>query len=563
MDRSELLSNRLTFQVFLMECWKHLRLPSPTPIQLDISEYIGDLRKSPRRVVVEAFRGVGKSYITSAYVCYRLLLNPDIKCLVVSASKVRADDFSTFTQRLIKEMPILEELIPREGQRDSKISFDVGPSKAAHAPSVKSVGITGQLSGSRADLIIADDIEIPSNSQTQMMREKLGESIKEFDAVLSPGGQVIFLGTPQCEQTIYDVLPQRGYEMRIWTARFPLEAQREKYLGRISPFINELVDKAGMTPGEPTDPLRFSEEDLMERELSYGKSGFALQFMLDTSLSDLDRYPLKLNDLVVMDLSTDTAPETLVFQRAPYLQIEDIPMVGLHGDKWYRPLDIGSKWIPYEGSVLAVDPSGRGRDETSWCVVKMLSGNLFLVAQGGVHGGGYSDEVMGMLCKQAKNHKVNLVLVESNFGDGMFQALLEPHLKKIYPVGIEEVRHQTQKEKRIIDVLEPVMNQHRLIVDTQVVHQDFQSTQHLPPEAALSFQLFYQMTRITKDRGALRHDDRLDCLAMGVRYWVDRMNVEQQEAQSLRKEEEVDQMLEDFMEGISLVTGKPQTNLVN
>ena len=563
MDRSELLSNRLTFQVFLMECWKHLRLPSPTPIQLDISEYIGDLRKSPRRVVVEAFRGVGKSYITSAYVCYRLLLNPDIKCLVVSASKVRADDFSTFTQRLIKEMPILEELIPREGQRDSKISFDVGPSKAAHAPSVKSVGITGQLSGSRADLIIADDIEIPSNSQTQMMREKLGESIKEFDAVLSPGGQVIFLGTPQCEQTIYDVLPQRGYEMRIWTARFPLEAQREKYLGRISPFINELVDKAGMTPGEPTDPLRFSEEDLLERELSYGKSGFALQFMLDTSLSDLDRYPLKLNDLVVMDLSTDTAPETLVFQRAPYLQIEDIPMVGLHGDKWYRPLDIGSKWIPYEGSVLAVDPSGRGRDETSWCVVKMLSGNLFLVAQGGVHGGGYSDEVMGMLCKQAKNHKVNLVLVESNFGDGMFQALLEPHLKKIYPVGIEEVRHQTQKEKRIIDVLEPVMNQHRLIVDTQVVHQDFQSTQHLPPEAALSFQLFYQMTRITKDRGALRHDDRLDCLAMGVRYWVDRMNVEQQEAQSLRKEEEVDQMLEDFMEGISLVTGKPQTNLVN
>ena len=562
MDRSELLANRLTFQVFLQECWKHLRLPSPTPIQLDISEYIGDPRKSPRRVVVEAFRGVGKSYITSAYVCYRLLLNPDIKCLVVSASKVRADDFSTFTQRLIKEMPILEELIPREGQRDSKISFDVGPSKAAHAPSVKSVGITGQLSGSRADLIIADDIEIPSNSQTQMMREKLGESIKEFDAVLSPGGQVIFLGTPQCEQTIYDILPQRGYEMRIWTARFPLEAQREKYLGRISPFINELVDKAGMKPGEPTDPLRFSEEDLLERELSYGKSGFALQFMLDTSLSDMDRYPLKLSDLIVMDLSTDTAPETLVFQRAPYLQIEDIPCVGLHGDKWYRPLDIGAKWIPYEGSVLAIDPSGRGRDETSWCVVKMLAGNLFLVAQGGIQGG-YSDEVMGMLCKQAKNHKVNLVLIESNFGDGMFQALLEPHLKKIYPVGIEEVRHQTQKEKRIIDCLEPVMNQHRLIVDTQVVHQDFQSTQHLPPEAGLSFQLFYQMTRVTKDRGALRHDDRLDCLAMGVRYWVDRMNVEQQEAQSLRKEEELDQMLEDFVEGISLVTGKPQTNLVN
>jgi len=35
--------------------------------------------------------------------------------------------------------------------------------------------------------------------------------------------------------------------------------------------------------------------------------------------------------------------------------------------------------------------------------------------------------------------------------------------------------------------------------------------------------LAYQMTRITRDRGALSHDDRLDVLAMAVKYWVDQM----------------------------------------
>lgn len=499
---------------------------------------------------------MGKSYITSAYVCYRLLLEPNLKCLVVSASKIRADDFSTFTQRLIKEMEILHELEPREGQRDSKISFDVGPARASHAPSVKSVGITGQLAGSRANLIIADDIEIPSNSMTQMMRDKLSESIKEFDAVLSPDGQIIFLGTPQCEQSIYEMLPERGYNMRIWPSRFPEEGQRDRYQGKLSPFITSLSGE----PGEPTDPLRFSETDLTERELSYGKSGFALQFQLDTSLSDEDRYPLKLFDLTVMDLNTDKAPETIIHQRMPHLHLQELPNVGLRGDKWYGPMDIIGQWVVYEGSVLAIDPSGRGKDETSWCVVKMLGGNLFLIAQGGVLGG-YTDDVMTMLSHQAKAHHVSLILVESNFGDGMFQALLEPHLRKIHPVSIEEIRSQTQKEKRIIDCLEPVMNQHRLIVNTKVIEEDYRSTQHLPPEKALTYQLFYQMSRITKDRGCLRHDDRLDCLSMAVGYWVDRMTVEQKEAKELRDAEGVDQMLEDFLDGVSLVTGRPANSL--
>jgi flagellin-like hook-associated protein FlgL len=125
--------------------------------------------------MVQAFRGVGKSHLTSAYVVWRLLCDPECKILVISASKERADSFSTFTQRLIAELAGLEYLIPDSSQRNSKIAFDVGPAMASHSPSVKSVGITGQITGSRADLIVADDIEVLNNSGTQ---QNIGVALK-------------------------------------------------------------------------------------------------------------------------------------------------------------------------------------------------------------------------------------------------------------------------------------------------------------------------------------------------------------------------------------------------
>ena len=74
---------------------------------------------------------------------------------------------------------------PSEDQRQSKISFDVKPARASHQPSVKSVGIFGQLTGARANLIVADDIETSSNTATVGMRDKLSEAVKEFESIIS------------------------------------------------------------------------------------------------------------------------------------------------------------------------------------------------------------------------------------------------------------------------------------------------------------------------------------------------------------------------------------------
>ena len=536
------------FRNFMYIVWKHLNLPDPTPVQYDMADYI---QNCPRRAIIEAFRGVGKSYITAAFVVHQLLLDPQKKFMVVSASKQRADDFSTFTQRLILELPICQHLIATSEQRWSKIAFDVRPALASGSPSVKSVGITGQLTGSRADIIIADDIEVPNNSMTQMMREKLSEAVKEFDAVLKPEGKILYLGTPQCEMSLYNTLTERGYKMRVWTARYPSVEDAEKAYGdRLAPTLWDAMHEAeSPLDGNPVDPMRFDDEDLMERELSYGRSGFALQFMLDTSLSDTDRYPLKLSDLMVMSIDKDKAPEKLVY--GVMKEIKELPNVGLVGDKYFAPEATIGDYVDYDGSVLVIDPSGRGQDETAYAVVKMLNGYLYVADCAGISGG-YSEATLTKLCNIAKEHKVNVVLVESNFGDGMFTELLKPFLKKIYPVTTEEVRHSKQKELRIIDTLEPVMNQHKLIIDPKVIQKDYDSLQHHPPEKAQRYMLTYQMTRVTKQRGALAHDDRLDALAMGVAYWVEQMAADVDMEMKERKEELLMNELDKFVNGYNI-----------
>ena len=531
------------FRNFLYLVWKHLNLPDPTPLQYDIAEY---LQHGPKRSVIMAFRGVGKSWITSAFVVHQLLLDPAKNILVVSASKNRSDDFSTFTLRIIQEIPILKGLKPSENQRFSKIAFDVGPAPASHAPSVKSLGISSQLTGSRADIIVADDVEVANNSATQGMRDKLDEQVKEFDAIIKPldSSRIIFLGTPQCEDSIYNKLRERGYKSRIWPSEYPDDTEAtNNYGGDLAPLIADNI--ASDTVGTSTEPLRFTDLDLEERKMSYGRTGYALQFMLNPKLSDADRYPLKINDLIISDVDVDLAPEKIVWSSDPDNTDRDLPNVGLAGDRFRRPSSTVGDMIPYSGSVLSIDPSGRGKDETGYAVVKMLNGQLYVPDAGGIKGG-YEEGTLKQLVAIAKDNKVNIVVIESNFGDGMFMELIKPLFRTTYPVTIEEVRHNKQKELRIVDTLEPVLNSHRLVIDPKVITYDYKSALSYPIEQQTRYMLMYQLSRITRDRGSLVHDDRLDALSIAVGYWVQQMASDADQSMVDRQQELLHKELQDF-----------------
>ena len=132
---------------------------------------------------------------------------------------------------------------------------------------------------------------------------------------------------------------------------------------------------------------------------------------------------------------------------------------------------------------------------------------------------------------------------------------------------MSEVRHNTQKERPIIDVLEPVMNQHRLVMDKKVIQKDFDSCQHLPPEQAFRYQLMYQMTRLTADRGALTNDDRFDALAMACQYWVDAMAQDVEHRMVVLKEEltaaELNRLREQASVGFAVITGHQSEKAIN
>ena len=303
--------------------------------------------------------------------------------------------------------------------------------------------------------------------------------------------------------------------------------------------------------GKSTDPKRFSDTDLMEREASYGRSGFQLQFMLDTSLSDANRYPLKLSDLSVMDIPLEDGPSKVIWASGPDQIIGNDPdlfCVGFGGDRFYRPMEIQTPYQPYQGSVLYIDPAGRGKDETGYSVVKQLNGLLYCTAWGGFLGG-YDERNLAFLARLAEIQKVKLVLVEPNFGDGMFAQLLRPVMAKIHPqCSIEDSEWaKGQKELRIIDTLEPVMNQHRLIMDRKVLIQDYRSTQSYATESALKYQGCYQMTRLTRDRGSLAHDDRLEALAGAVGHWTAHMAKDVDKSKDQYRAKMLDEELRGFM----------------
>ncbi len=532
------------FKLFLQALWDQLDLPSPTRAQYAIADYI---QHGPKRLQVQAFRGVGKSWITGAFVLWTLFKDPEKKIMIISASKERADNMSIFLQKLIIETPWLNHLQPKsDDARWSRISFDVNCSPH-QAPSVKSVGITGQLTGSRADLMVLDDIEVPGNSMTEMMREKLLQLCTEAESILTPydNSRIMYLGTPQTTFTVYRKLAERNYKPFIWPARFPKDIT--PYEGLIAPQLQEDIDN-GALPWDCTDPDRFDDDDLVDREASMGRSNFALQFMLDTSLSDAEKFPLKMADLVITSVNPTDAPDNVVWCSDPANILKDLPTVGLPGDYFYSPMQLQGEWSPYTETICSVDPSGRGADETAAAYISQKNGILYL-HEVRAYRDGYSDNTLLDILRGCKKYGATTLVVESNFGDGIVAELFKKHIIQTKQrILVEEVRANVRKEERIIDTLEPILNQHRLVVNKSVVEWDYNSNRDAAPEERLLYMLFYQMSRMCRSKYAVKHDDRLDCLAQGVKYFIDALSISAQEQINLRKREEWNDILEQFID---------------
>lgn len=522
-----------TFNRFLIVMMKVLGF-STTKLQLDIGAF---LEFGPKDLMIQAQRGQAKSTITALFAIWYLIHKPKGKVLIVSAGGKQANEISTLIVKLIMNTDILECLrpIPAKGDRQSVEAFDInfhlkGVDKS---PSIACTGITGNLQGKRATLLIADDVESYKLARTATMREQLMQNCRDFASIVQEAaGRIVYLGTPQTDSSIYNQLPQMGFAVRIWPGRYPTKEQLDNYGAALAPLIRSELDldpdlqtDGGMDgfQGQPTDPQLMPEESLQAKEMKQGPAFFQLQHMLSTKLSDALRYPLKPINLVVMRLGDDLPLN--VVRGMSHDHVRDY-VVGSLKVQLTTPQYVSQDVAKPSMRHMRIDPAGGGKngDETGYAVSEHLNGNVFLRKVGGVPGG-FEDKDLKELAQIVKRWSPDVLDIEKNFGFGAFRKVFEPYLAAVGWVGgINETFESTNKEQRIIDTLEPIMGRGSLIIDESIVLDDWESTQRHPMDKRQTYTFFQQIAKITRDPKCLIHDDRLDSVGGTVGFWIKQLN---------------------------------------
>ena len=536
-----------------------------SPLQYDIADF---LEHGGKYIMIQAQRGQAKTTITAVFAVWSLIHDPKCRILILSAGAKKANEISKGIYNIIYAMPELTCLQPDRpnGDRTSTEAFDIHYTLrgASMNPSVACLGITSNMQGYRADILIPDDIESGKNASTQIQREQLLHKTRDFTSICSEG-RTIYLGTPQTVDSIYNSLPARGYTVQVWTGRYPTEMEMKDYGDTLAPFITERIrsDPSLQTGGGVTGGLgkaideRLDEEALQAKERDQGMAYFKLQHMLSTKLADEDKYPIKLRNLIFMHLNPEEAPGKITWQPRPDLLVHPYPGSTLK-EEMYRPASCSQEMFDYTGKFMYIDTAGGGQhgDETAAAVTYFLHGYIFLMDVRGFPGG-HREDVMLALAEMMYKWQVNDVEVEKNFGYGAFAQSLRPVVDEYYKetsggtkIGgprIEDRWESGQKELRIIDGLEPIIARHRLIVNESIVADDVLDTQKYPLEKRGTYQLLHQLARVTRTKGALIHDDRLDAVHGAVRKWNDVIaQNEDTQMQTKAQRERVD-MFEDFL----------------
>ena len=529
-----------TFVPFLEDVMDLLGF-STTEIQKDIGGYIA---YGPQYLMVQAQRSQAKTTIAAAFAVWYLIHNPAGRVLVVSAGGDQATDISTLIVRIILNMDVLACMRPDKsaGDRTSVEGFDIhhslkGIDKSA---SVDCVGIDANLQGRRADLLIPDDIESSKNSATATQRAKLLHLTKDFTSI-NQSGRIIWLGTPQTMESIYNSLPGRGVTTRIWPGRYPTQEQLKHYGTSLAPLIAQrlsndpsLARSGGLLSdqGQAIDPELLDEATLQKKELDQGTAYFQLQHMLNTAMMDALRYPLKSERITVLEAPGDLFPLTVV-RGMVATALKDYA-VHEHGFKLSLPHDISRETSKLQQVVCYIDPAGGGAngDETAYAIGGFLNGNVYLLSVGGIPGG-YDTDKLDALAQRIKPFEHTgqgplIVKIEKNMGFGAFRAVFTPVLRKLVPsAGIEDDMVSGQKEARIIKTLEPVMGRGSLIVTEQAVRHDLETSSLYTAALRLTYSFFYQLAKISMVRNALVHDDRLDAVEGLVRHFTEALALDQ------------------------------------
>lgn len=512
-------------------------IPSKPNLNFTQADILAYMLGGPAYRMVQAQRGQAKTTLAGITAAFILIHNPHFRIVIFSQTGKRATEISNWIVKIFKRLDFLSFMLPDKsnGDKDNADAFDIHHvfKGADKSPSVSCYSIVAGAQGARADFIIADDIESLQNSRTAAGREWLEEQSKEFESI-NTHGDILYLGTPQSMDSIYNNLPSRGYGVRIWTGRYPTPEQIEAYGEYLAPSIRSAIEKDPSLQtgygldgrsGAPTCPEMFDDEILCTKEMSLGKSKFQLQQMLNTRLSDADRFPLKPSDLIVTHFGKDEGMILPVWNNSPQNRVETRLRVGNRPtDKFYNPITKDYKWGKFTRKIMYIDPAGGGKngDETAYAIVFQLGNMLYLYEVGAIKGGYADEDGLRGIVRAARGAGVHEVYIEENYGKGAFMAIIRPLFQEDYPnCQLHDDYSEGNKEARIIDTLEPLIGSHRLVVNQKILDDEVESVKHYAPKDRPSYQLFTQLSLITYAKGCLKHDDRLEAVANACKLLVE------------------------------------------
>lgn len=429
----KMVSHPITFRMFLT-IWNQGQGMSTPKVHLQTAEWLQERWDAgDRRLLLMAFRSFGKSTLTGVFAAWLLYVNPDLRILVLAAEGTLARRMVRNVRRMIEKHPMTQHLVPQQADQWAGERFTVERRLELRDPSMLARGMDANITGSRADVIICDDVEVPKTSGTADKRERLREKLDELNFIVVPGGSIVYIGTPHNWYTIYAGEPR----IEIGEAEPYLQHYRRLEV----PILN--------SAGESAWPERYAVEDIEILRTQSGPNRFTSQMMLQ---------PVN-----VEDGHLDIALLKRYSGEIEYTK--EIDRIEINGR---RMIDCCAFWDPAlagkDGSVVAI--IFISEDYKIW-----LHRVIYLRKGSNIDPLGNQ---MQQLCTVLKVNHVPSLIVESNGVGGTLPALLRKELgEQNVPCAVIGRATIENKNKRIREAFETIMGAGMLHVHEQVYSTAF------------------------------------------------------------------------------------------
>ncbi len=417
---------RISFRQFVW-LWNRGQGQTTPTLHLEIAEWLGRCwEQGDRRLVLLVFRNAGKSTLVGIFCAWLLLNDPDLRILVLAAEHDLARKMVRNVKRIIERHPLTGGLVPRRGDQWTADQFTVRRALTQRDPSLLARGISANITGSRADVVICDDVEVPNTCATPNRRAELRERLREINYVLVPGGLQLYIGTPHSYYSIY-----------VERARIEV--------GEPAPFLSgyhrlciPLLDARA----ESRWPERFPPDQIEAIRRQSGPAKFESQMMLQPrSVEEVRLDPDRL-------IRYDAPLEYQQGNGEAILSIAGRRLVSATG--WWDP----AYGAPGTGDASVVAAVFVDADGGYWLHgIRYLSHDPALV--------GEVDEAT-QLCRQvarfAERMHLPSVTLETNGLGRFLPALLRRELNAL-GLACPVVEHVSQrnKEQRILDAFDPLL----------------------------------------------------------------------------------------------------------